>query len=93
MMPEQSSHVITGACGYSGKYILSQQPNEKLSEQDVIRVKAFGVREPDLERAIRELAVLLNSGALSKIVSVCAEAISRFGFEQIPEGPIFVCRF
>ena len=76
----------------NSEMILSQKRNEKLSEQDVVRIKAFGVREPDLEGAIGELAVLLNSGTLPKIASVCAEAISRFGFEQIPGGPRFVRR-
>ena len=76
----------------NSEMILSQQRNEKLSEQDVVRIKAFGVREPDLKGAIGELAVLLNSGALPKITSVCAEAISRVGFEQVPGGPIFACR-
>jgi len=72
--------------------ILSKQRNEKLDHEQVVRIKAFGVREPDLESAIRELALLLKSNALSKIASVCADAINRFGFEQIPDGPIFACR-
>jgi hypothetical protein len=76
----------------NSEMILRKQRNEELSEQDVVRIKAFGVREPDLEKAIEELAALLDSGTLPKIASACAEAINRFGFEQIPDGPRFVYR-
>ena len=51
----------------NSEMILSQKQNEKLSEQDVVRIKAFGVREPALEGAIGELAVLLNSGTLERV--------------------------
>jgi predicted SnoaL-like aldol condensation-catalyzing enzyme len=69
--------------------ILSKTRNERLTEEEVTRMKAFGAREPHLEKALEELAQLLCIQALPKIASVCTEAINKFGFEQIPEGPIF----
>jgi hypothetical protein len=70
--------------------ILSRTQNEKLTEEEVTRIKAFGAREPHLQKALEELAVLLNTNALPKIATVCAETINRFGFEQIPDGPTFM---
>jgi hypothetical protein len=69
--------------------ILSKTRNERLTEEEVTRIKAFGAREPHLEKALEELAQMLCIQALPKIASVCTEAINKFGFEQIPEGPIF----
>lgn len=71
------------------RILLSRQRNEKLSSEEVLRVKAFGAPEPDLGRALKELAVLLSSSALPKIATVSAEAVNRFGFEEIPDGPVF----
>jgi hypothetical protein len=56
-------------------------------------VKAFCAPEPDLAGALKELAALLNTSALPKMAQVSAEAINRFGFEEIPEGPVFSQRF
>jgi hypothetical protein len=42
---------------------------------------------------LKELAVFLESSALPKIANVSAEAINRFGFEEIPDGPVFSQRF
>jgi hypothetical protein len=75
------------------RILLSRQRNEKLSSEEVLRVKAFGAPEPDLGRALKELAVLLDSSALPKIATVSAEAVNRFGFEEIPDGPFFSHRF
>jgi hypothetical protein len=69
---------------------LSKKRNEKLTEEEVIRIKAFGAREPQLAKALEELALLLNTKALPKIASVCADAVNRLGFEQIPDGPTFM---
>jgi len=69
--------------------LLSKPRNERLRDDEVLRVKAFGAPEPDLGRALRELAVMLTSSVLPKITNVSAEAISRFGFEEIPDGPWF----
>lgn len=75
------------------RILLSRQRNERLSDEEVLRVKAFGAPEPDLGRALKELAALLDSSALPKIANVSAKAINRFGFEEIPEGPVFSQRF
>jgi len=75
------------------RILLSRQRNERLTDEEVLRVKAFGAPEPDLGRALKELAVLLDSSALPKIAKVSAEAIDRFGFEMIPDGPVFSQRF
>jgi hypothetical protein len=75
------------------RILLSRQRNERLSNEEVLRVKAFGAPEPDLGRALKELAVFLESSALPKIANVSAEAINRFGFEEIPDGPVFSQRF
>ncbi len=75
------------------RILLSGQRNEKLSDEEVLRVKAFGAPEPDLGRALKELAASLDSSALPKIAKVSAEAINRFGFEEIPKGPVFSHRF
>lgn len=71
------------------RILLSRQRNERLTNEEALRVKAFGAPEPDLGRALKELAVLLDSSALTKIATVSAEAVNRFGFEEIPDGPIF----
>jgi hypothetical protein len=46
-----------------------------------------------LTGALKELAASLHSSALSKIAQVNAEAIQRFGFEEIPDGPVYSQRF
>jgi hypothetical protein len=71
------------------RILLSRQRNEKLSSEEVLRVKAFGAPEPDIGRALKELAIILDSSARPKIAAVSAEAVIRFGFEEIPDGPIF----
>lgn len=69
--------------------LLSKPRNERLRDEEVLRVKAFGAPEPDLGRALKELAALLHSAALPKIAQVSAEAIQQFGFEEIPDGHVF----
>lgn len=73
--------------------LLSKPRNERLRDEEVLRVKAFGAPEPDLTGALKELAASLHSSALSKIAQVNAEAIQRFGFEEIPDGPVYSQRF
>lgn len=72
--------------------ISGRRRNERLTQEEVMRIKAFGVREPNLERAVAELAMILESGALPRIKEVCDCAINDFGFEPIPDGPTFVTR-
>lgn len=83
--PYDSQH----EAGENRRILLSRRPNERLSDQEVLRVKAFGAPEPDLGRALKELAALLESGAMPRIAAVGTEARSRFGFEEIPDGPVF----
>ena len=73
--------------------LLGKPRNERLGDEEVLRVKAFGAPEPDLAGALKELAALLHSSVLPKISQVSAEAIKRFGFEEIPDGPVFSQRF
>lgn len=73
--------------------LLSKPRNERLRDEEVLRVKAFGAPEPDLTGALKELAAALHSSTLSKIAQVNAEAIQRFGFEEIPDGPVYSQRF
>jgi len=73
--------------------LLSKPRNERLRNEEVLRVKAFRAPEPDLAGALKELAALLHSSVLPKIAQVSAEAIKRFGFEEIPDGPVFSQRF
>jgi hypothetical protein len=73
--------------------LLSKPRNERLRDEEVLRVKAFGTPEPDLTGALKELAAALHSSTLSKIAQVNAEAIQRFGFEEIPDGPVYSQRF
>ena len=64
------------------RIILGRIANERLDPHDVLRIKAFGVREPDLERAIRDLDELLLGPAIQRIEHIHKEAVERFGFEQ-----------
>lgn len=73
--------------------LLSKPRNERLRDEEVLRVKAFGAPEPDLTGALKELATSLHSSVLSKIAQVNAEAIQGFGFEEIPDGPVYSQRF
>lgn len=45
-------------------------------------MKAFGLREPDLPKALEELADLLQKDALPRIDAVFEEAVKVFGFER-----------
>jgi hypothetical protein len=60
----------------------SRTRNEQLPADDVIRIKPFGIREPDLEKALREFAALLDHEALPAIARVFDDAVGRFGFER-----------
>src|SRR5207247_979827 len=74
--------------------ILRRTANERLDHRDVIRIKAFGVREPDLDRAISDLAEILAGLAIQRMISIHRESLQRFGFEQFPGvgGPTFSVR-
>jgi hypothetical protein len=78
----------------NNRMILGRTANERLDHHDVIRIKAFGAREPVLDRAINELAELLIGAAIERMVAIHKEALERFGFEQFPGvgGPTFSVR-
>ncbi len=69
----------------NSRMILKRTANDRLDQHDVIRIKAFGVREPDLDRAIRNLAEILVGLAMQRMISIHTEALQRFGFEQFPD--------
>lgn len=62
--------------------ILSRDQNHRLDPNEVVRVKAFGVREADLPAALKELGSVLEQHALPKIVAAFDEAVTAFGFER-----------
>ena len=74
--------------------ILRRTANERLDHRDVIRIKAFGVREPDLDRAISDLAEILAGLAIQRMISIHRESLQRFGFEQFPgvRGSNVLCK-
>lgn len=67
--------------------------NERLSREEVTRIMAFGVREPNIERAMEELGSLLASQFLPVVEALVKEAVDKFGFENYPEGPTFSYRW
>lgn len=64
------------------KILLSTKHNHKLDKTEILRLKAFGLRDPNLPKAFEELADILESQALPKIDAVFDEAVERFGFER-----------
>ncbi|HYX27333.1 MAG TPA: hypothetical protein VE863_02105, partial [Pyrinomonadaceae bacterium] len=61
---------------------LSHKRNEQFSEPEVVRLKAFGLREPNLTKALAELSDLLQTDALPKIDALYEQAVNVFGFER-----------
>ncbi len=78
--------VIESAWAENAVIVLSRRRNERLTEEEVLRLKAFGMREPDLSLALSQLAQLLMAALHECIVPRCEEAIARLGFERIPRG-------
>jgi hypothetical protein len=68
--------------------IRSTTRNEKLTAEQISRLKAFGVREPELEKALREFATELLPKTLKRFEEIHEEALCRFGFERGPGGPL-----
>lgn len=66
--------------------------NRDLKHDEVTRLKAFGVREPDLEKALREFASEVLPHVLKRIVDIHEEAVSRFGFERGTAGPLMLAK-
>jgi hypothetical protein len=64
--------------------LLSVKRNQELSEAEIVRLKAFGLRDPDLPKALAELADILGKSALPKIEATFQEAVTAFGFQRCP---------
>jgi hypothetical protein len=62
--------------------LLSGRRNHELTEAEIVRLKAFGLRDPDLPKALTELADILEKSALPKIEAAFQEAVTAFGFER-----------
>jgi hypothetical protein len=62
--------------------LLSVKRNHELTVAEVVRLKAFGLRDPDLPKALTELADILEKGALPKIEAAYRQAVTDFGFER-----------
>lgn len=62
--------------------LLSVKRNQELTETERVRLKAFGLRDPDLPNSLAELADILEKSALPKIEAAFQEAVTAFGFER-----------
>lgn len=65
--------------------ILSNKQNEKFTAEEIARLRAAGVRECDVELALRQLGTLLLDSALPIVQSETDRAIRDFGFERWSE--------
>jgi hypothetical protein len=55
------------------RLILSRKKNFQFSAKDRLRLKAFGIREPDLGASLSEMAKLLLSSALPQVERIAAQ--------------------
>jgi hypothetical protein len=62
--------------------VLSGDQNHRLEPNDILRLKAFGLRDVDLTRALNELAEVLQQQVLPKIRTTFDAAVAEFGFER-----------
>jgi len=62
--------------------VLSGDPNHQLDPADVLRLKAFGLRDPNFKRALEELAEIFEQQVLPKIRTVFDTAVREFGFQR-----------
>jgi hypothetical protein len=60
--------------------LLSATRNRKLKPNEIVRLKAFGIREPKLTAALEELANLLRTRIATRIKDIHATACRDFGF-------------
>ena len=61
--------------GENEKLILSPKKNTKFSEDERMRLKAFGIREPNLEASVDEMASLLLASTLPAVERISAQPI------------------
>jgi hypothetical protein len=57
------------------RLILSRKRNSKFSADERLRLKAFGLREPELEASLNEMAKLLLASALPEVERIAAQPI------------------
>jgi hypothetical protein len=57
------------------KLILSSKKNSNFSQDELLRLKAFGIREPNLEAGLKEMASLLLRSVLPEIERISAQPI------------------
>jgi hypothetical protein len=66
----------------------SKAKNERLTEEEVTRIKLFGVREPNVPVALEEFASLLKT-SLTDINRIVSKAVEENGYERyIATGPL-----
>lgn len=58
--------------------------NEKFTPQQIELLEAYGLREPDLELALVELAQLLLDSVLPVFEKMTQRAVSQFGYSHLP---------
>ena len=63
--------------------MLSGKPTQKLTPDEILRLKAFGLREPRIRECAGELSELLRRDLMPKINAAFTEAL-KYGF--IPMG-------
>jgi hypothetical protein len=66
----------------------SKARNERLTDEEVTRIKLFGVREPDVLVALEEFARLLKT-SLTDISRIVSKAVEQNGYERYTAtGPL-----
>ena len=76
--------------GENERLILSPKKNSEFSSDELLRLKAFGIREPSPETSLEEMASLLLTSALPEIERISAQPIParRLGVGQpVPKPP------
>jgi hypothetical protein len=62
--------------------VLSRDQNHRLDPPDITRLKAFGLRDVNLTKALTELAAVLEAQVLPRIRAAFEAAVRDFGFER-----------
>jgi hypothetical protein len=60
----------------------------RLGEKDATHIKAFGMPEPNLDRAFRELAQVLENQVLPQIEGCFERAVADYGFLRLRRTPL-----
>ena len=67
----------------SAQLILSRKRNEDFTQEDIINLLDAGVRECDLEKALRQLGIILVEHVLPIIQSESDKAVTSFKFKRL----------